>query len=185
MDNSLLLEFNERKDIAFSKIYVRIFDELHHFAHRLFFATSVDAEDLIQDIFVNVWSNRKMTFVSIEHVKNYIYSCIKNKHKDFLRHKLRKDKYEEVIKSIGDYHFSQMVENEMISLLNMAENVLTAECSKVLQLYVEGYDIKEIATKLGKSQNTVYHQRTEAITTLKKYLFKNNISYFLTFFKII
>lgn len=184
-NDSLLLGFNERKDAAFSDVYMMYFDELHRFAQRLFYSTGTDVEDLVQDIFVTVWSNPKITFISIDHVKNYIYTSIKNKHKDFLKHKLHKDKYEDVVKSIDDYHFSQMIENEVITLLTLAENVLTQECAKVLRLYLEGYDANEIASQLGKSQHTVYHQRLEAISTLKKYFTKNNISYFLTFFQII
>lgn len=183
--DALLLEFNKRHEEAFSEVYKVLFDVLYHFAQRLFYATGIDAEDLVQDIFVTIWSNPKMVFSSIDHIKNYVYISIKNKHKDFLKHKLRHDKYEDMILYVDDYHFSQMVENETISLLHIADSILPSECAKVLRLYLEGYDVKEIASELGKSHNTVYHQRTKAIAALKKYLLKNNIGYFFTFFKIV
>lgn len=174
----LLLEFNERTDRAFSEVYVRVFDELNHFAERLFYTSGISSEDLIQDIFVSIWSHRKVHFDSIAHLKNYLYNSIKNKHKDFLKHKVCHENFESEVRCIDDYHYCQIIENEVITILSVADTILTTECAKVLRLYLEGYDVKEIATKLKKSHNTVYHQRVEAVSTLRDYFFKRKITFF-------
>lgn len=181
----LLLKFNERDKMSFSTIYIQIFDELNHFAERLFYSTPIESEDLIQDIFINIWSNSKLTFLSIDHIKNYIYLCIKNKHKDFLKHQIRAENHHEQMKHLEDYQFSIMIETEAISILTMADNILPDECAKVLKLYIDGYDVKEIAEKLGKSQNTVYHQKNEAINILKKHTISKKITFILNFLAFI
>lgn len=178
-DELLLLEFNKRIDCAFTEVYVRVFDELNHFAGKIFYATGISSEDLIQDIFVSIWSQKKIKFDSVSHLKNYVYNSIKNKHKDFLKHKVCHDNFESEIRYVDDYYYSQIVETEVVTLLSVANDVLTSECAKVLRLYLEGYEIKEIAIKLKKSHNTVYHQRVEAISTLRDYFIKRKITFLI------
>lgn len=179
---TLILKFNKREKSAFSKLYVQIFDEVDHFAENLFYNTTIDSEDLIQDIFVAIWCNSKIQFLSLEHIRNYIYLGIKNRHKDYLRHKVTSNNYIEQIKNIEEYHSNQIIESETISLLSIAEDILPEECAKVLKLYIEGYEVKEISEKLGKSQFTVYHQRSEAVTVIKKHINLKKITFISLFF---
>ena len=50
---------------------------------------------------------------------------------------------------------------------------------KILKLYLEGWDIKDIAEKLGKSPSTIYTQRQEIIMILKKLMKRELFSFIL------
>lgn len=183
-EDNLLEKFNNRDKSAFSNVYVRLFDELNGFAKRLFYSTEIDSKDLVQDVFIDVWSNKRNQFVSVNHIKNYIYLAIKNKHTNFLKHRLCHDEYEKQVKEMEDYQFSSIIETETISLLSIADDLLPAQCSEVIKLFLSGYDAKEIAEKLGKSQFTVYHQRAEGIAILKKHVLSKKITLLLNLLTI-
>ena len=81
-----------------------------------------------------------------------------------------KDKYRETLKNDDDSFITYMVETEIIAELSGLPDLFPTECAKVLKLYLEGWDMKEIAVKLQKSPSTIYTQRQEIITILKKIL---------------
>ncbi len=58
---------------------------------------------------------------------------------------------------------------------------LPAACAKVLRFHIEGWDVKEIAQKLGKSQSTVYTQKQKAIDVLKSKLKEYSLKLFIFF----
>lgn len=184
-EDDLLRKFNNGDKSAFSNVYMQLFDELNGFAKRLFYATEIDSKDLIQDIFMNVWSNKHLKFISLDHIKNYIYLAIKNKHTNFVKHKLCHEEYEKQVKEMNDYQLNAVIETETISLLSLVDDLLPAQCSEVIKLFLSGYDAKEIAEKLGKSQYTIYHQRTEGIRILKRYTTSKKITLLLNFLMIL
>lgn len=174
-------KFNNREKIAFSHVYIEIFNPLNYFAKRLFYETEIDSKDIVQDIFINIWGSA-YKFKDINHVKNYLYQSIKNRHKDYLKHNNIHDTFSRSAIKLEEYQFSQMVETEVFSILELAQSVLSPSCAEVLKLYLEGYDIKDISKKLGKSEYTVYGQKRESINILKKHLSNKQL---IILFKII
>ena len=182
--NNLLVEkFNKRNNHAFSQVYIELFDELNYFSKCLFVNTEIDSEDVVQDIFINIWDG-KHKFENIVHIKNYIYQSIKNKHKDFLKHQTVHNNFSSDISKLEEYQFCQMVETEVYSILNIAQKVLKPINVEILRLYIEGYDINSISEKLGKSQFTIHHKKKESIDILKKHVSKNTFTFLLNFFNI-
>ncbi len=178
-DEELLVHFNKREQEAFARVYILMFDEMRYFVRRLFKNETLSAEDVVQDVFMVVWEKSKLQFQSLDHLKNYIYLSIKNRYKDYLKHQLHNDKYVQEIKWCDEEAFSYQVESELFSLLNTGEHLLPRECARVLKLYLEGYDISEIAASLGKSSSTVYHQRDQVVKILKKHLAGKNLKMFV------
>ncbi len=68
---------------------------------------------------------------------------------------------------------SYIVESEMASIISKTLAQLPEESCKVFKLIIEGYSVKDIALKLDKAASTIYTQKHEAITILKK-LFVND-----------
>lgn len=173
-DNEVLLNaFNQGSIEAYNMIYLKIYDELYHYACKLFADTSVSGNDVLQEIFLSLWEKRKNTFQSIAHLKNYLYIAIRNKYKDYQTHLQYVHKYEENVSQDEDMMFTYMVEAETRFLLKTVSSLLPEECAKTFLLYMQGWEIKEIASKFNKAPSTVYAQRNRAIEILKEKLSKD------------
>lgn len=178
---SLLEKFNKRDKLAFGEVYVIAFDEINSFACHLFYSTNVDVKDLIQDLFLAIWNNRSLKFTSIVHLKNYLYLCVKNRYKDYLRHDKYIDNYRKKVLSNDDYLLSYSIESSVLNTLNEAAEMLPERCAEVLKLYLEGWNINEIALKIGKSRSSVYDIRSETIELLKKTIKGKQFSILINF----
>lgn len=179
---SLINNFNEREPEAFGVVYIAVFDEINRFANHLFYSTSVDTKDLIHDIFVNIWSNKSLKFLSLLHVRNYLYLAIKNRLKDYLKHDKHVNEYRKKMLQSEDYQFTQMVESSTLAILSESVSVLPEECAEVFRMSLEGWDINEIAEKIGKSKSSVYNLRNDAISRLKRMLNNKQLVFLLGFF---
>lgn len=167
-ETSLLVSFNKREIASFCEVYDLNFDKLYYFASRLFHGTTILAEDVVQDIFATIWEKKELTFHSLDHIVHYIYLSIRNRYKDFSIRKERIHRYHNYQSVDEDNFYSYILESETLSAISEAIEMLPAECAKVFKLHIEGWEIKEIAEHLNKSQSTVYNQRREAIEILKK-----------------
>lgn len=183
-DSKLLLQrFNEREPVAFSEVYKLLHQELHYFTSQLYRdSTSLTANDILHDIFVELWQKKHQKFEAIGNIKAFMYVSIKNKFKSDIRHKKYIDKYNCEIKSNKNSFISTIIETETLSILNQAIDLLPSECAKVFKMHIDGWDVKEIAQRLGKSQSTIYNQRQEAISILKKKLSNRSLTIFINFF---
>lgn len=166
-DIKLLNQFNRRDSVAFNEIYKLYYNELMNFAGRLFYNTEVSVEDIIQDVFMNIWENNPRQFDSLSGIKAYIYVCIKNKLKNYIAHNKYVNEYNSRMLQ-EDCFIIQVAESEILSIITQAMDILPEECSKVFQLHMEGWDVQDIAQKLDKSESTVYKQRNRAMEILKK-----------------
>lgn len=167
--SALLKRFNNRDSVAFGEIYTLLYDQLYHFTSRLYRNTEIVAEDVIHDTYVNIWEYSTQRFAGIENLKAYLYISIKNRFRNYLVHRKSVDKFQYESRNF----ISDVVESETLSIINQAINLLPSECAKVFKLHIDGWPVKDIAEKLGKSESTVYAQKQEAISTLKRKLPKN------------
>lgn len=171
IDDDLLLKmFNCRDHSAFGAIYLHLYDELHYFARKLFQGVTITTEDVIQDIFINIWENKSLRFDTIDGIKAYLYVAIRNKRIKFINHTKCVNKHIQSIKEQEDELILSVAENEVMSFLSRSMTLIPEECAKVFKLCLEGWEMKEIAAKLEKSESTVYKQRNEAIRILRKKL---------------
>ncbi len=166
----LLYDFNRKEDSAFEYIYTLFYSDLRYYTSKLYANTEVEADDAINDAFLKILENQRANFKNIEHIKGHLYLTIKNAFLDYISHKKHIDKHAELQKRYGansSMYDVDMIETEAISYIYQKINSLPSECAKVLRLHIEGWSVAEIANKLGKSENTIYHQRDKAISALK------------------
>lgn len=178
---SLLIKFNNRDSIAYGKVYGMFYDELYHFAMKLYRESDLDVGDTVQDIFIAIWENNKLEFSNLFEIKAYIYVSIKNKLKNYIKHQKCVDKYKQAILDDNDFFIVEVAESETYSLVKYAISLLPKDCAQVMRYYLEGYDVKDIANKLSMPERTIYNKKAEAISILKK---KNILKHFV-FMKII
>lgn len=173
--SALLLKFNDRDNLAFCEVYEIIYDELFYFTKSIYSNTEIVASDVIHDIFIKLWESKNAKFDSLLSIKGYAYIAVKNKFRDYISHQHIKDKFRNNMKLQDDYLVSQIAESETLSIITEAIGILPTECAKVFKLYIDGWEVKDIAKELNKSQSTVYAQKQEAISILKRKLYKDNM----------
>lgn len=179
-DASLLLMFNKREMNSFCDIYRKYFNRFYYFANRVFNSTTLDPEDVVQDVFTAIWENKSLKFQSLDHIVSYIYLSIRNRYKDYVIRKERVDRYTNSLTDNKDNFQTYILESETLSIISEAIELLPSECGKVFKMHIEGWEIKDIATELNKSQSTIYNQRKEAIEILRRKVSKNVFLFFLS-----
>ncbi len=175
----LIRRFNRREESAFEHIYGLLYQDLLYFSIKLFHNSDLVPQDTLQDLFMKLWIEKHISFNSLEHIKAYMYTSIRNCFREYHSHQKVKNKYEQTLQNEEDLFTSYLVETEVISELSHHPELFPKECAKVLKLYLEGWDIKDIAEKLGKSPSTIYTQRQEIIMILKKLMKRELFSFIL------
>lgn len=169
----LLKKFNKRDAEAFAYIYSHFYDDFYRYASYLYYETSVDAKDIVHDTFIKIWIEDNIQFESLEKLRSFAFVLIKN---NFINYKNRnKLENDYIIKKKTEFDFD-LFECEIYSIAEKAYNMLPEECGKVFRLYIDGYKPDDIAKKLGKSTQTVYNMKQQAITILRKKLGRYKLS---------
>lgn len=130
-----------------------------------------DAEDAVQEVFVKI-IERKVSFISKEHLQNYLYISVRNAALSYMRKEGVKSKYEEFQQAIQDNNVdSEIVEIEVYRQLSHALETLPTECRKIVELtYIQNLDNQTVAQMLGLSVNTVKAQKMRGKKLLREKL---------------
>lgn len=170
-DKELTILFNEGDEFA----YTEIFDRYNHLLIKHAFQMlqdSSDAQDLVQDLFLRLWE-KKGSMVFSGQLSSYLYKSIKNRVLDHLAHKKVGSKY-------TDYVVQSNIEGvntteELIKYQELAEIIereilsLPPKIQRVFRMNKEAeMSYKEIAQKLGITNNTAKLQVHKALKVLKK-----------------
>lgn len=168
----------ETRKLNFSNIYSLYFPKLVRFA-REYVVSSEDAENIVQDLFLFLWEHPEI-IQTLNNVNAYLFTLIKNRCIDFLRHKVsvesRKDSIDSVLNKelqLKMYALQQFDENllsleDIETLLNNAINKLPEKCREIFILSrMHGLKHREIAEKMNLSVNTVDNHIALAIKKLR------------------
>ena len=127
--------------------------------------TREDAEDLTQEAFTKLWRCRHV-FETDEDAKRWLIRVTVNAGKNLLRHFAKKE-----ILPIEDLFQEPSFEHKDFSYLHQAIGVLPLKYRQVLYLYYfEGYQIREIADILKRSETSVQTQLQRARDKLRQEL---------------
>ena len=165
----------------FDSIYVNNFSRLFLFAKE-YVLFDEEAENIVQDIFVMLWEKKDILRVDVS-LTAYLFTLVKNKCIDFLRHRMVEQMYSENIQQeyneelnvklfaleSFDHNFSS--EEQIEILLRNAIDKLPERCRLIfIKSRIEGKKYKEIAEELNLSVNTVEGQISIALKKLREEL---------------
>lgn len=160
---------------AFCLLYSRYRDRLLYFAMK-FLKSEVLAEDILQDVFANIWMGRKFINPDIP-FSSYVYLLVKHRALNELRSMERQQVLrDQILQNSADY--CEVTKNEILSndlklVLNKAFDAMTPRQREVFRLSREGQlSYKEIADKLGISVHTVHEHITSSLQILRQFLLK-------------
>ena len=178
--------------LNFEEVYLTYFSRMKGFAKE-YVLSDADAENIVQDVFMELWEKKNLFPMPINLVA-YLFTAIKNRCIDFLRHKVLTkeiaDKLQEehLLTLKMKYHslevFDQNIfqENNIEDIINKAINSLPEKCREIfIKSKIEGKKQKDIALELNISINTIETQMGIAYKKLKSEL-KDYLPLFLFLF---
>ena len=172
-DEDLLLRIRKGDEVAFELVFYRYKGKLYDFIRRSLPANE-DAESMVQEIFVRLWSNREQLDPA-KSLNAFIYTMARNEIFGHLRKLLVRRRYlEELGFSLNESSETTDWQLEYNELTSVVAQLVSSMPEKRREIYVlsrnEGLSYKEIASQLGISENTVDSQIRKALTYLKENL---------------
>lgn len=171
-DQTLLEQLRKGDRDAFACIYKRYYPMLYPFAMR-YVKSEADAEDVLQQVFVKLWTVREALFVTSS-LKGYLFSMTKYQVLNFIRNSNNALQHNYRIcqqqPAYDDDLYTYAERHHRVELLDEAIRKLPAQQRKVATMRCEGYSNQEIAQRLGLSIHTVNTHYRECIKTLKAFL---------------
>lgn len=167
-DVKLIIKGNKKKFALLFKLY---YSALCSYGYG-FVQDPQISEDLVQESFIRLWELRK-DFTTINQFKGYLYTSVKNKSLNWIKHQKIADKHSEQIgyEHYKDQYFeSHIIEEETFNLLYQEIQSLPESAKKIMLLVLNGLKNTEIAETLEISVNTVKTQKKIAYARIKKKL---------------
>lgn len=160
--------------LDFKGVFDQYFNSLVLFADR-YVGAREESESLVQDAFLALWENRR-EFPDPLAVKAYLYSTVRNKALNVLKHRKVEQEYMNDVLTEKDselYYMKSVIEEETRRLVFTAIDTLPEHCRRVCLLHLDGMDNQEIAEALQITLNTVKFHKKNAYKLLRDKL-KNN-----------
>jgi RNA polymerase sigma-70 factor (ECF subfamily) len=164
------IPYIDRLQENFDQIYTCYFSRLHRFAQH-YVISNEDAENIVQDVFVLLWEKRDVLNVQIS-LTAYLFSLVKNKCVDYLRHKMISDTFKKELafklSSLEEFNHAFGPDDDLERFIHDAVNTLPERCREIfIKSRIEGKKYREIASELNISVNTVENQMTIALKKLR------------------
>ena len=157
---------------TFEKIYKLYYPKMFAFANN-YISANEDVENIVQDVFLVLWEKKDELELSCT-LTTYLFTLVKNRCLNFLRHKLIEEEYNAQMKeelgfklyALESMEYSYHSEKELQEIIQRALDTLPERCREVfIKSRIEGLKYKEISEELGISVNTV---ENHIVTALKK-----------------
>ncbi len=162
-------EFRKGNENAYEKIFQKYYPPLCSFALQ-YLPEKETCEDIVQEVMIAIWE-KKTIFKNVDAFKTYLYTSVKNKALNVIKHQKVKTRHEDEIKFLDSEEFftDKIIEEEVHAILFECYKALPEQCHRVFKLsYLEGLRLKEVAEKLNISVNTVKTQKYRAIKLIKE-----------------
>jgi RNA polymerase sigma-70 factor (family 1) len=153
------------RHLPFKEVFRQYYPSLVHFAFTIL-KKKHDAEDVVQDVFLNIW-RVKPTFENEIAFKAYIYLSTRNRAIDALKKKkpLYKDTllFEDIEQEIDS-----VSKEEAFRLLDASIDLLPKRSRQIIRLSAQGLSVKEVSVQLNITINTVKTLKLRAYKFLKE-----------------
>lgn len=183
-DIDLVYHIKHGEKKAYQELFEKYAPKIYHFSFS-YLKNKLDAEELVQDVFLKVWEKRE-TLDTSQNIKAYIFKIAINTIYDFIRRKNIENAFQDFAatnfdtKSNNTWH--AIIYNEILGKLNRLVEQFPEQQQKIYKLSKEeGFSNHEIAQKLNLSKRTVENQLYRATAFLKAH-FQNESVVALLFF---
>lgn len=156
-DEALAKNIKQDDYASYNQLFMRHYNRLCLFVSRT--TGSGDAEDIVQELFIKLWVDRKKITVT-KNISGYLYQSAKNMALNHIRSEaVRRSVIDKMHQAMLIEKKTETVDDEYIMALENCIGLLPARCKEVLLLHrVEGYKHTEISEKLKITIQTVKNQ---------------------------
>ncbi len=177
-ENQFLLQLSQDNQYAFAQIYqyysARIYGKLLKVLK-----SEIQAEEILQDIFLKIWNNRK-NIDPEKSFRSYLFQIAINSAYDVLRKSARSKQLQAQLTDVCCSSYShieeQLMNKENHDLLNRGIDLLPPKRRNIFKLCkIEGISYEEVSRQLGISPSTISDHIVKANQFLKDYLLRTNV----------
>jgi RNA polymerase sigma-70 factor (family 1) len=166
-DSNLTTRLHADESDAFQEIYRRYWKNLYAVTVRK--VRSDIAEEIVQDVFVNLWKNREKP---IDNLKHYLFSAVKYGVLNHIKAEAVSERYLDFAKIQPQPVDTATEQNLYLADLNrQIEVVLASLPDKTKTVFsmsrFEYLPVKEIAAQLSLSEKAVEYHLTQALKALR------------------
>jgi RNA polymerase sigma-70 factor (family 1) len=184
-DEELMLEIKADNMLAFDILYKKYSKRLYKFAFSIL-KSNEDAENIIQDVFLNLWENRQVVEKDSS-VKYYVFTIVHNSAISLIRKKARTTQFIEYLKLHQNLNQEPVnVELEYNELKDRLDRIISHLPGRQKEVYilhkVKGLKYQEIAKRLNISENTIENHMSRALKTIREKLGSYSLVPLLFFF---
>ena len=170
-----VLRLIEGDESAFCRLYGRYKNRVLFFAVK-FLKSSDYAEDVLQDVFSNLWVGRRFINPDFS-FSSYLFTMVKNRVLNQMRDMEKQQALrEKMLESAVDYNEvtqETILTEDLKEIIRKAYESMTPRQQEVFRLSREGQlSYKEIAERLDISVNTVHEHVAAALHIVRAYLVK-------------
>ncbi len=167
-DQSLLDQMQQGNRDAYNQVFIQFYSPLCEYASQ--FVTDTDAEELVQDLMLYVWENRKSLTVE-KSLKSYLFVAVRNRCYNAIRDHQSKARihnflYEKLKDQIEDPDYYMI--NELAVNLEKAIEELPESYRETFKMSRFGeMSNAAIAEKLDVSVKTVEYRITQSLKIIR------------------
>lgn len=167
MDVVVTYEDIKKGDIkAFERLFQEFYPSMCIIATR-FITDQTAAEDIVQEAFIKLWEKRD-TYENIPNLKTFLYVSVKNLCFNYLRDKkITIDYTSPEVENQEAVFKDLLIEEEAYRIIDHAVNNLPPQSARIVKMYLNGKQNKEIAEILDISVNSVKTLKYNALDTLR------------------
>lgn len=156
--SNILSEWSATRDEpAFRALYESMYHPLLDLACR--YVEGETARDIVQDSFLRLWSAPE-NYTRIGDLRFYMFRSIQNRCLNHIRNRKVEDRYRDMVDpGAEDFFYNVLLEEELFIEMRQAVDRLPEIYRDVLSLGLDGLSTKDIALKLGISEDTVKTRR--------------------------
>ncbi len=174
MDSATIQRIRKGDIKAFEQLFRKYYEKLCQWAHQ-YLHDSDSSEEVVQELFYNIWLNRENLDVRIS-VKSYLYKSISNNCKMILRQQNRRTEIErQLAYSMDCYEEPRhgFETDEINEIVNRTLEDLPIRAAAIFRMSrYEGKKYSEIADELKVSVKTVEASMSRALALFRKNLEK-------------
>jgi RNA polymerase sigma-70 factor (ECF subfamily) len=160
-DQELFTLLKGKDMAAFDQVFEKFYRPLCFFASRII-QDNIDAQDIVQDIFVKFWQ-KENTPDSMDAVRAYLYASVKNACLNHLEKNSVKYKHRQTLVNADVEEatiLNSIIQAEVLRQIFAAVDTLPEQCRKIIRMtFEDGKKAKEIACELGVTVSTVNNQK--------------------------
>lgn len=167
---------------AFDSLFEVYSPKLFGFANK-YFQNAPDSEELVQEVFVKVWENRK-SLKSEHSFKSYLFTIALNQIRKHFNKKAVSLRYLASLQNEPEFSENQAIqENDYESALHKINLLIEQMPSRRREIFrkskLEGKSSKEVAEELNITAGTVDNQVSEALRFIRSHLNNENMALLL------